>query len=90
MSVDSREQENGTGFTFPVARSSMSNLAEKIELTFDRMGYRSLRNVYCETNGSHVTLKGKTSTFYLKQVAQVIATKVGGVTSISNQIEVMV
>lgn len=88
MSIDSRQPTNEKCFEFPTHRLSTTDLAKKIELTYDRMGYRSLANVYCETDGSHIVLKGETPTFYLKQVAQVIAAKVAGVGSINNQINV--
>ncbi len=88
MSIDSSQQTTAHCFEFPTQRPNNSELAKKIELTYDRMGYRSLAMVYCETEGSDIVLKGETPTFYLKQVAQVIAAKVAGVGSISNQIHV--
>lgn len=88
MSVDSSQQANEKCFEFPTNRLNTTDLAKKIEITYDRMGYRSLAMVYCETEGSHIELKGETPTFYLKQVAQVIASKVAGVESINNQINV--
>lgn len=89
MSVDSSQPTNEKCFEFPTNRPDSTDLAKKIELTYDRMGYRSLATVYCETDGSHIVLKGETPTFYLKQVAQVIAAKVAGVESINNQIDVI-
>ena len=89
MSVDTQNEINGTAFKFPVSRPDTSDVAAKIEMTFDRMGYRSLRDVYCESENGRITLRGITPTFYLKQVAQVIAAKVAGVGVISNQIEVL-
>lgn len=89
MSVDSSGQTKQKSFEFPTNRLNTTDLAKKIELTYDRMGYRSLATVYCETDGSHIVLKGETPTFYLKQVAQVIAAKVSGVESINNQINVL-
>lgn len=88
MSIDSSAQTSGKCFEFPTNRLNTSDLAQKIELTYGQMGYRSLAMVYCETQGSHIVLKGETPTFYLKQVAQVIAAKVAGVESINNQINV--
>lgn len=88
MSIDSHQHTSEKSFEFPIKRLTKTDLAKKIELTFDSMGYRSLARVYCETEGSHIILRGETPTFYLKQVAQVIATKVAGVGSINNQITV--
>ena len=89
MSVDTQDQTNGTAFKFPISRPETSDLAKKIELSFDRMGYRSLRDVYCVTDSGRITLMGNTPTYYLKQVAQVIAAKIAGVGVINNQIEVL-
>ena len=89
MSVDTQDKSNGTAFKFPVPRPDSSDIAKKIEMTFDRMGYRSLRDVYCESDSGRITLRGITPTFYLKQVAQVIAAKVAGVGMVINQIEVL-
>ncbi len=88
MSIDSSPQTNEKCFEFPTERKNTTDLAQKIKLTYNQMGYRSLAMVYCETEGSHIVLKGETPTFYLKQVAQVIAAKVAGVGSINNQINV--
>lgn len=90
MSVDTRSPTNGTGFKFPINSPSPIELAQKIEMTYDRMGYRSLNEVYCETDeDNNITLKGKTTTYYLKQVAQVIASKIAGVGLVQNQIKVL-
>ena len=76
-------------FMFPVSKSTPSTeLERRVEITYNSMGYRNLQDVKCRCAGSHLTLTGKTSTFYLKQVAQVIAAKVAGVDTIENQIEV--
>ena len=80
--------DTGKGFNFPVMSPISSNLAKKIEQSFDQMGYRNLRGVYCENSGNDITLRGKTTTFYLKQVAQVIATKLAGGGKVTNLIEV--
>lgn len=88
MSIDSHQQTDEKSIEFPVKRLTKTDLAKKIELSFDSMGYRSLARVYCETEGNHIILKGETPSFYLKQVAQVTATKVAGVESINNQITV--
>jgi hypothetical protein len=89
MSVNIHGESKGTGFKFPISVPTSQDLAKKIELTYDRMGYRSLKGVYCEIDDhNNITLRGSTATFYLKQVAQVIAAKVTGVGAINNQIKV--
>jgi len=89
MGVNTPKQKDRSGFTFPTTRLDAKDLAKKIKSTFDQMGYRSLRDVHCETDGDRITLKGKTTTFYLKQLAQETASRVAGVDSVDNQIEVV-
>ncbi len=79
-------------FAFPIGNDTdlvpSLDLGKRIEITFFSMGYRSLRDVRCSCKQGRVVLTGRTKTYYQKQVAQVIAGKVAGVTKIENQIEV--
>jgi len=52
------------------------------------MGYRNLKDVRCECKDGLAVLTGRTKSFYQKQVAQVIASKVAGVARVENLIEV--
>jgi hypothetical protein len=44
-----------------------------IHEAFQRSGYRALRRLICEFDGKVLTLSGRVSTYYEKQIAQEIA-----------------
>jgi osmotically-inducible protein OsmY len=48
-----------------------------------------LRDVRCSCHQGHVTLFGQLDSFYMKQLAQVIALSVDGVAKVDNQIVVI-
>jgi osmotically-inducible protein OsmY len=50
--------------------------------------YRELKNVSCGTNEGVLVLRGKVSSFYLKQLAQELVRRTDGVGAIVNQLEV--
>jgi len=80
-------------FAFPIGPESdnslpVLDLGKRVEITFVSMGYRSLRDVKCECKDGLAVLTGRTRSFYQKQVAQVIASKVAGVTGIENLVVV--
>jgi len=64
------------------------SLADRVRICIHRMGYPQLRSVDCESQGDEVLLKGHIDSFYMKQVAQEVATKTPGVRTVRNQIEV--
>jgi len=78
---------------FPVGNDSEPavpklDLGRRVEIAFLSMGYRSLKGVSCTCKNGRAVLTGRTKSFYEKQVAQVIASKVAGVTGVENLIEV--
>lgn len=80
-------------FAFPIGNEPdpalpRLDLGRRIEITFLSMGYRNLRDVRCTCKDGRAVLTGRTKTFYQKQVAQVIAAKVAGVTAVENLIVV--
>jgi len=80
-------------FAFPIGSESESSLPKldlgrRVEITFLSMGYRNLKDVRCTCKDGRAVLTGRTKSFYQKQVAQAIASKVAGVTSVENLIEV--
>jgi len=89
MSIYNGQISQESSFEFPVARSSVADLAKQIELAYDQLGHRGLTTIYCTTEAGKITLGGETPTFYLKQIAQTIAAKVLGVGSFNNQITVV-
>lgn len=50
--------------------------------------YRALQDVICEGRDGHLILRGRVSTFYLKQLAQELVRPIEGVRSIVNRLEV--
>ncbi len=64
------------------------DLVRRVCHAITELGYPEHSSVRCESDGSTVTLKGKLSSFYLLQIAQVIAMEVPGVRAVVNKIEV--
>jgi osmotically-inducible protein OsmY len=51
--------------------------------------YPSVRRVVCEFHGGMLTLRGRVSSYYLKQIAQTLILGMKGVEGIDNQLEVL-
>ena len=51
--------------------------------------YRDLHSVDCDFSDGVLTLRGRVSSYHMKQVAQVIAARVATVESLINQLEVL-
>lgn len=64
------------------------DLADAVRARLHQSGYLALREISCEATNSRVVLRGRVSTFYLKQVAQARAGDVEGVRLVVNRIEV--
>jgi osmotically-inducible protein OsmY len=64
-------------------------LAELAERQLRSSPYLALRNVTCEARDGVVVLRGCLPTYYLKQMAQAVITRVEGVGQIVNEIEVV-
>ncbi len=64
------------------------DLAEAVRARLHQCGYLALREIAIDTTGREVVLRGRVSSFYLKQVAQAQAGAVEGVRLVVNQIEV--
>jgi osmotically-inducible protein OsmY len=59
------------------------------QLRLRKSGYRQLHLISCEFHGSVLTLRGRVSTFHMKQVAQTLIRGMKGVAEINNQLEVV-
>lgn len=70
----------------PVAHAEalVSRIAEVLKAS----GYAALRSVAIEHHEGVVVLRGRVPTFYLKQVAQAVASKVPGVDVLVNHLRV--
>jgi osmotically-inducible protein OsmY len=72
----------------PEVRSE-ATLEQRIQSTFERLGYSQLSAIHCSTEGDRIRLHGQLDSFYLKQVAQSVAMKVAGTSQIQNEINVV-
>jgi len=70
----------------PLQRSS---LRREALLRLYRSGYLVLRDLSCEACAEGVELRGRVSSYFLKQVAQVVVSDVPGVRRVVNLIEVV-
>lgn len=70
----------------PQERTSPSRAAE---LRLQQSGYTALLGVRCEFESGVLILRGQVPTYYLKQVAQALATEIEGVGRLHNEIEVL-
>ncbi len=64
---------------------SYTDLISQIQERFQDSGHRSLGALRVEANGDGLVVLGEVPTFYLKQVAQVLATQVCGELRLANQ-----
>jgi len=70
------------------AAAEAEALAGRIAEVFSASGYPVLRGVVVEHHEGVVVLRGRVPTFYLKQVAQTVASKVPGVDLVVNHLQV--
>lgn len=67
---------------------TIAPLSFRVNYAIQELRNRQLSQLVCESNGSTVTLRGVTRSFYLKQVAQTVAMKTPGVERVENEIVV--
>ena len=63
-------------------------LDAKVGQSIRELSYRQVHEVKCHSRNGVVTLAGTLASFYFKQMAQVNAAKVPGVTRVVNEIHV--
>ena len=87
--------ENRTGRrSLPLERQETRLSKEKAAIEAEALsrlrtsGYRQLGGVSCEFHEGVLTLRGRASTFYLKQVAQTLVRNLDGVGEINNRLDV--
>ena len=54
-----------------------------------KSGYHQLQLISCEFHEGVLTLRGRVSSFYLKQVAQTLINQLDGVGEVNNRLEVV-
>lgn len=75
----------------PLGRSLAESWRQIREAAQGRLGsspYAPLRGVTCDFREGVLTLRGRVSSFYLKQLAQTLVAKVPGVEMVVNNVEV--
>jgi osmotically-inducible protein OsmY len=65
------------------------HLARQVERALHATGYGAVRNIEVTVQARVVTLAGRVSSYYLKQVAQTAALGVPGILRIRNELEVV-
>jgi osmotically-inducible protein OsmY len=73
---------------FPGQSQEDLHLAERVGRALCATGYGSLREIEVTAHARFVTLRGRVSSYYLKQVAQATAMAVPGVRQVRNDLDV--
>ena len=66
-----------------------STLAHRVAQTLVKIGYLSAKDFHCTSDGHTVHLVGTVPSFYVKAMAQTIASKVPDVRRVVNQLQVV-
>ena len=67
----------------------VSNLPTRIaQQRIKSSKYAEVRSIHCEAHAGILLLRGKVSSYYLKQVAQEVVRSVKGIEAIANRVEV--
>ena len=73
----------------PSATKPVLTLADRVRICIQRKGYPQLQAVDCRSEGDSVLLSGEIESFYMKQLAQEVATRTPGVRAVQNDIQVI-
>lgn len=71
-----------------VPRSTGEVCLSEVREAFHQTGYAPLRQVAVGMNEDCIRIAGVVPTYYLKQMAQVVAIRVDGVNRVENELEV--
>jgi osmotically-inducible protein OsmY len=66
----------------------VDSIAEEAERVLSESAYPDLRRLRCDANEGVVTIRGRLPSFFLKQMAQTIVSRIDGVCRVNNQIKV--
>jgi osmotically-inducible protein OsmY len=61
----------------------------RVESRLKRSSYAELHGVSCDYHEGVVTLRGRVSSYYLKQMAQALVFRLDGVQELNNRVEVV-
>ena len=70
------------------AAGQKQTIERLVEGALSQTGYHTLRSVVCEFDCGKLVLRGRVSSYYLKQVASTAVSKVEGIVAVDNQLEV--
>jgi hypothetical protein len=70
------------------APDQLSRFCSALKLELGTSPYWSIRHLVCQIDRDRITVQGTVSSFYLKQVAQTVATKVVGPECVCSEIDV--
>ena len=73
----------------PLTPRDSRELARDAEACLHNSSYRELQKIECSVDCDQIVLSGQVSTYYLKQVAQALVSKLDDVGQITNRIEVL-
>ncbi|MCA9184258.1 MAG: BON domain-containing protein [Planctomycetales bacterium] len=68
--------------------SADETVSHRLRTRFHECPYTALRALDCTVTDGVAKLRGKVPSFYMKQIAQVLAGRVDGIVGVENQIEV--
>jgi osmotically-inducible protein OsmY len=60
-----------------------------VRIRLEQSSYRELRGVSCEFHEGVLTLRGRVSSYYLKQVAQTLIRGLDGISQVNNRLSVV-
>jgi osmotically-inducible protein OsmY len=89
MSVIDRETA-AFGVGSPPRAVGPWEISETAEDRLQHCPYPELKNVFCSFHEGVLTLRGRVSSYYLKQLAQTVVGGLAGVMELNNQLEVVV
>lgn len=65
-------------------------LADVVGREFQASPYPAMRGLRCVSDGGSLTLEGRVRSFFLKQMAQALVSRLAGGVAVENRIEVLV
>jgi osmotically-inducible protein OsmY len=64
------------------------SLAEEADRVLSESAYPDLRRLQCDCHDGIISIRGRLPSYFLKQMAQTIVSRISGVRRVSNQINV--
>lgn len=77
-----------TPFQTGLVTDQLSRCCSALKQKLGTSPYWSIRHLVCQIDRDRITVQGTVSSFYLKQIAQSLATKVVGIDCVRSEIDV--